>query len=114
MEEYETQSLFLAASTGRPPDSSKDSASVLAPLLLFLKHIDLQPKAFFCCQVLSKFSNFPDFCDQHFIFLIFLSHSTALILTLISVFVLTSCYLGQIVGTLFSPTETRPPSESGS
>ena len=31
MEEYETQSLFLAASTGRPPDSSKDSASVLAP-----------------------------------------------------------------------------------
>lgn len=99
MEEYETQSLFLAASTGRPPDSSKDSASVLAPLLLSLKHIDLQPKAFFCCQVLSKFSNFPDFCGQHFIFLIFLSHSTALILTLVSVFVLTSCYLGQIVGT---------------
>ena len=31
MEEYETQSLFLAASTGRPPDSFKDSASVLAP-----------------------------------------------------------------------------------
>ena len=99
MEEYETQSLFLAASTGRPPDSFKDSASVLAPLLLSLYFLSrtgeglgheggsssfywgsLSPSAFFFTVNTLIFSQKLSFVARYYLsFLIFLTFVTSIL-----------------------------------
>ena len=75
--------------------------AVSHPVLIFFTVYTLifSQKLSFVARYYLSFLVFLTFVASILFFFIFLSHSTALILTLVSVFVLTSCYLGQIVGT---------------
>ena len=79
--------------------------------LLFVGAVSHPVLIFFTVYTLI-FSQKLSFVARYYLsFLIFLTFVTSILFFLSFV---TFCYLGQIVGTLSSPTETRPPSEPGS